>query len=194
MYLHADTYLLKLCIICLYIYRTGRGISAMQRLMDLDNYTTMMLSTQYRMHPEILSFPNKQFYNNQLITSNSVYQRTTNTSSMLTTHLLSTTKPSYFTALTSSYTSSHASSSTSVGASEMASPNPTTSVKPPLWLKPYIFIDCKAPSNLSRFTEDRVSRHGLSYSNVFEADSVARFVYTRDVVYYMRIYFYKICV
>ena len=151
----------------LYKYRTGRGISAMQRLMDLDNYTTMMLSIQYRMHPEILSFPNKQFYNNQLITSNTVYQRTNTTtnntttnsttnssSSILSTHLLSTAKPSYFTALTSS--------------------TPTSSVKPPSWIKPYIFIDCKAPSNLSRFTEDRSSRHGLSYSNVFEADSVAR--------------------
>lgn len=38
-------------------------------------FARQMLSTQYRMHPDISAFPNRQFYNNKLINGGSALQR-----------------------------------------------------------------------------------------------------------------------
>jgi len=43
------------------------GRSMMERLMDL-NFPSEFLNIQRRMHPDIVKFPNEQFYNNQLTT------------------------------------------------------------------------------------------------------------------------------
>ena len=57
------------------------GISSMQRLMTSAQHTLKqsgyhMLSTQYRMHPDICSFPNCQYYDGKLNTALSVQDRT----------------------------------------------------------------------------------------------------------------------
>lgn len=44
-------------------------ISLMERLMTSNNYPYMMLSTQYRMKPEILEIPNKLFYDGRIESS-----------------------------------------------------------------------------------------------------------------------------
>lgn len=49
--------------------------SLMKRLMTASKYTSHLLSTQYRMHPDIVEFPNRAFYSNHLNTHNSVNSR-----------------------------------------------------------------------------------------------------------------------
>lgn len=50
------------------------GRSLFQRL-QLNGFPVDMLKVQYRMHPDIAMFPSRQFYGNQLITSNCVRSR-----------------------------------------------------------------------------------------------------------------------
>lgn len=57
------------------VHAAGRNISAMQRLMDGCRYPCAYLNIQYRMHPEILAFPNRMFYENSLITAPTVLHR-----------------------------------------------------------------------------------------------------------------------
>ena len=44
------------------------GISLMERLMKI-GHTSILLNTQRRMHPNIVEFPNQQFYNSKLLTN-----------------------------------------------------------------------------------------------------------------------------
>ena len=54
---------------------TGFCRSLFERFADSD-VSTFMLSTQYRMHPEISAFPSKEFYGNKLKDHSSVFDRT----------------------------------------------------------------------------------------------------------------------
>jgi len=55
--------------------RMNCEISLMRRLVGRCGATAILLETQYRMHPEIIAYPNQQFYANKLNTSESVLQR-----------------------------------------------------------------------------------------------------------------------
>ena len=57
------------------ILGTNRGQSTMQRLMEGCNYPVLLLDTQYRMHPEISSLPNRLFYDGRLIDSSYIMNR-----------------------------------------------------------------------------------------------------------------------
>ncbi|EPS61531.1 hypothetical protein M569_13264, partial [Genlisea aurea] len=46
--------------------KSGYGMSLFERL-QMANYPIVMLNTQYRMHPEISSFPSKEFYDGNLL-------------------------------------------------------------------------------------------------------------------------------
>mmetsp|Transcript_8363 Transcript_8363/g.23977 ORF Transcript_8363/g.23977 Transcript_8363/m.23977 type:complete len:105 (-) Transcript_8363:192-506(-) len=52
----------------------GRARSTMERLMA-SGTETLLLDTQYRMHPEIAAFPNGMFYGSALFTSPTVLSR-----------------------------------------------------------------------------------------------------------------------
>lgn len=53
----------------------GLNMSMMERLLKHSGITCHMLATQYRMHPEISSFPNKHFYQNRLENASHVLTR-----------------------------------------------------------------------------------------------------------------------
>lgn len=53
----------------------GRGDSTMKRLMNFCDRPFHLLSTQYRMHPELSKLPNKLFYKNRISDSNHVIDR-----------------------------------------------------------------------------------------------------------------------
>ena len=55
--------------------RAGYERSTMQRLREDSSVTCNLLRTQYRMNPEISSFPNSQFYENRIVDSDSVCLR-----------------------------------------------------------------------------------------------------------------------
>jgi hypothetical protein len=55
--------------------RLSMGMSTMQRLMYDCDSPFHLLSTQYRMHPDICQFPNDRFYSGELQTDGSVHQR-----------------------------------------------------------------------------------------------------------------------
>lgn len=55
--------------------RLEMGMSTMQRLMYHCDAPFHLLTTQYRMHPDICQFPNDRFYGGELLTDVSVHQR-----------------------------------------------------------------------------------------------------------------------
>jgi hypothetical protein len=75
MVLIGDPKQLSATIISQPIQRDNLGQSCMQRLMTGCKYPFEMLTEQYRMHPEIVSFSNQQFYQSQIKNSTHVTQR-----------------------------------------------------------------------------------------------------------------------
>jgi senataxin len=55
--------------------RAGYERSTMQRLFEKSSVPCNLLSTQYRMNPEISSFPNSQFYENRIFNSSVVCEK-----------------------------------------------------------------------------------------------------------------------
>ena len=55
--------------------KSGRHMSCMQRLVEKCGHPSFFLDTQYRMHPDILQFPNRMFYNSALKTDTTVFAR-----------------------------------------------------------------------------------------------------------------------
>lgn len=51
--------------------------SFFQRLLENLNLNSIMLDTQYRMHPSLIDFPSKEFYNNLLLSGVTSEQRPT---------------------------------------------------------------------------------------------------------------------
>ena len=85
-----DPQQLPATVLSMEIQEKQLGLSSMQRLMTSSPQHQkqsgyQLLSTQYRMHPSICSFPNKQFYQGQLQTASSVLNRP----SILSDHWLS---------------------------------------------------------------------------------------------------------
>lgn len=55
--------------------KAGLVISPMQRLIEICKHPYSILKTQYRMHEDIVAFPNRIFYGDQLTTASSVFAR-----------------------------------------------------------------------------------------------------------------------
>ena len=106
---------LPACVLSMENQRTRRGESAMQRLMERCAYPSLLLDTQYRMHPAISMLPNRLFYEGRLFDSNHLIKR-----------------PNIFSA---------ASRGWSHRAALPGAASPATTSALPRWLQHYTFID-----------------------------------------------------
>ena len=133
----------------------GRQISCMQRLIDYSAHPYLRLETQYRMHPEIVQFPNQAFYKNILKTAPSVFSRQNPLNNFALT--LPSVMSTMITTTTATYPNQTCAPSTS---------NPMSSLNFQ-WLQSYSFID---------FTGGTEQSYHGSVTNMEEAKCVVQIV------------------